>query len=106
VWGGLSGATPAEAVSWGKVNPGVLPDTAVAYVDSTIGFPLFCEYVVGAPTGRRPRKELVHKRTELVAALKEEAMRRVASIRNLTRRRIRWVVWKDTGSELDSWLVG
>ena len=22
VWGGLSGATPAEAVSWGKVNPG------------------------------------------------------------------------------------
>ena len=38
VWGGLSGATPAEAVSWGKVNPGVLPDTAVAVVDSTIGF--------------------------------------------------------------------
>jgi deoxyhypusine synthase len=28
VWGGLSGATPAEAVSWGKVNPGVLPDAA------------------------------------------------------------------------------
>ena len=60
-------------MSWGKVNPGVLPDTAVAYVDSTIGFPLFCEYAVGAPTGRRQRKELVHKRTELVAALKQEA---------------------------------
>src|SRR5918995_1767789 len=74
VWGGLSGATPAEAVSWGKVNPGVLPDTAVAYVDSTIGFPLFCEYAVGAPTGRRPRKELVHKRDALVATLKREAM--------------------------------
>jgi deoxyhypusine synthase len=73
VWGGLSGATPAEAVSWGKVNPGVLPDTAVAYADSTIAFPLFCEYVVGAPTGRRPRKELVHKRADLVAALKREA---------------------------------
>jgi deoxyhypusine synthase len=73
VWGGLSGATPAEAVSWGKVNPGVLPDTAVAYVDSTIGFPLFCEYAVAAPTGRRPRKDLVHKRDELVAALKREA---------------------------------
>ena len=39
VWGGLSGATPAEAVSWGKVNPGVLPDTVVAYCDSTIAFP-------------------------------------------------------------------
>ena len=48
VWGGLSGATPAEAVSWGKVNPGVLPDTVVAYADSTIAFPLFCEYVVGS----------------------------------------------------------
>ena len=73
VWGGLSGATPAEAVSWGKVNPGVLPDTVVTYCDSTIAFPLFCEYAVGAPTGRRPRKELLHKRTELVAALRAEA---------------------------------
>ena len=73
VWGGLSGATPAEAVSWGKVNPGVLPDTAVAYVDSTIGFPLFCEYVVGSTYNRRERKQLVHRRDELVAALKQEA---------------------------------
>ena len=61
VWGGLSGATPAEAVSWGKVNPGVLPDTVVAYCDSTIAFPLFCEYAVGSPNGRRARKELVHQ---------------------------------------------
>ena len=53
VWGGLSGATPAEAVSWGKVNPGVLPDTVVAYCDSTIAFPLFCEYAVGSEHGRR-----------------------------------------------------
>jgi deoxyhypusine synthase len=73
VWGGLSGATPAEAVSWGKVNPGVLPDTAVAYADSTIAFPLFCEYAVGSPNGRRPRKELVHQRDALVAALREQA---------------------------------
>jgi deoxyhypusine synthase len=67
VWGGLSGATPAEAVSWGKVNPGVLPDTVVAYCDSTIAFPLFCEYAVGQP--QRKRKGLVHKREALVAAL-------------------------------------
>ena len=79
VWGGLSGATPAEAVSWGKVNPGVLPDTVVAYVDSTIALPLFCEYVVGSANGRRPRKELVHKRDALVAALKVEAERTRAS---------------------------
>ncbi len=74
VWGGLSGATPSEAVSWGKVNPGVLPDTVVAYCDSTIAFPLFAEYVVGSEWGRRPRKELVHKRDDLVAALKKEAV--------------------------------
>jgi deoxyhypusine synthase len=73
VWGGLSGATPAEAVSWGKVNPGVLPDTVVAYCDSTIAFPLFCEYAVGSKHGRRERKELVHKREGLVAALKKDA---------------------------------
>ena len=73
VWGGLSGATPAEAVSWGKVNPGVLPDTVVAYCDSTIAFPLFCEYAVGSVNGQRPRKELVKKREALVADLLRQA---------------------------------
>jgi deoxyhypusine synthase len=73
VWGGLSGATPSEAVSWGKVNPGVLPDTVVAYCDSTIAFPLFCEYAVGSPNGRRQRRELVHKRDALVADLLRQA---------------------------------
>ena len=73
VWGGLSGATPAEAVSWGKVNPGVLPDTVVAYADSTIAFPLFCEYAISSPNARRQRKNLVHQRDELLAALTSEA---------------------------------
>ena len=63
----------AEAVSWGKVNPSVLPDTAVAYCDSTIAFPLFCEYAVGSANNRRPRKELVRRRAELIATLKREA---------------------------------
>jgi deoxyhypusine synthase len=77
VWGGLSGATPSEAVSWGKVNPGVLPDTVVAYCDSTIAFPLFCEYAVGHRNGRRTRKALVHERARLVAELEREARRRL-----------------------------
>jgi deoxyhypusine synthase len=72
VWGGLSGATPSEAVSWGKVNPGVLPDTVVAYCDSTIGFPLFCEYAVGSKYGTRKRKELYHQREALVADLRRQ----------------------------------
>ncbi len=73
VWGGLSGATPAEAVSWGKVNPGRLPDTVVAYCDSTIAFPLLCEYVVGSRHGRQPRKGLMGRIDELVAELKRQA---------------------------------
>jgi deoxyhypusine synthase len=73
VWGGLSGATPAEAVSWGKVNPGVLPDTVVAYCDSTIAFPLFCEYALASEHNRRARKELVHKRDALVSELVRQA---------------------------------
>jgi deoxyhypusine synthase len=77
VWGGLSGATPAEAVSWGKVNPSVLPDTAVAYCDSTIAFPLFCEYAVGHKNGRRPRKALLKQRAQLVADLEREARKQI-----------------------------
>ena len=77
VWGGLSGATPSEAVSWGKVNPGVLPDTVVAYSDSTIAFPLFCEYAVGHKNGRRKRKALLSKRLQLVQELEKEARKKI-----------------------------
>ena len=62
VWGGLSGATPAEAVSWGKVNPGVLPDTVVAYCDSTIAFPLFCDMPLDPSPG------VVHARNSCTSA--------------------------------------
>ena len=73
VWGGLSGATPSEAVSWGKVNPGMLPDAVVAYCDSTIAFPIFCEYVVGCEHGRRELRRLVDRREALVTELKRQA---------------------------------
>ena len=73
VWGGLSGATPAEAVSWGKVNPGVLPETVVAYCDSTIAFPLLCEYVLASERSSRPRRELWHRRDVLVEELHRQA---------------------------------
>ena len=77
VWGGLSGATPAEAVSWGKINPGVLQDTVVAYCDTTIAFPIFCEYAVGSERGQRPRKELYHQRDDLLQELKRQARAKV-----------------------------
>jgi deoxyhypusine synthase len=87
VWGGLSGATPSEAVSWGKVNPGVLPDTVVAYCDSTIAFPLFCEYAVGSAHGERPRKELYHQRETLVAELRRQGRGAHAKRSKLKKRR-------------------
>ena len=86
VWGGLSGATPSEAVSWGKVNPGVLPDTVVSYCDSTIAFPLFCEYAVGSTNGRRPLKKLLHARADLVADLVRQARARLMAMRALAER--------------------
>ena len=85
VWGGLSGATPAEAVSWGKLNPSGLPDTVVAHCDSTIAFPLFCEYVIGSAQRRRERKALVHRRDELVADLLRQAKAARASQSGLAR---------------------
>jgi deoxyhypusine synthase len=51
--GGLSGATPAEAVSWGKLNPDTLPDAVVCYTDSTIALPLITAYALD---NARPRK--------------------------------------------------
>ncbi len=52
--GGLSGATPAEAVSWGKIDPNTLPDCVVCYTDSTIALPLLTAYVL---TRVKPRKQ-------------------------------------------------
>jgi deoxyhypusine synthase len=68
--GGLSGATPAEAVSWGKVDPEMLPHAVVCYVDSTIALPLLTAYVLeNAPA--RPLKRLFDRREEMVERLRE-----------------------------------
>jgi deoxyhypusine synthase len=54
--GGLSGATPGEAVSWGKVDPDRLPDAVVVYCDSTIVLPLLTHYVLAAGVRRTPKR--------------------------------------------------
>jgi deoxyhypusine synthase len=43
--GGLSGAPPSEAVSWGKIDPTRLEETVTAYIDVTVAFPLLVAYV-------------------------------------------------------------
>jgi deoxyhypusine synthase len=67
--GGLSGATPAEAVSWGKVDPSTLPDCVVAYVDTTIALPLLTAYALNR---HRPRKlkRLYDRRDEMYQRVK------------------------------------
>ena len=69
-WGGLSGATPSEAVSWGKIKPDQLNSTVVIYGDSTIALPLLTAYVV-SKARPRTRKGLFAKREELLKELKE-----------------------------------
>ena len=70
VWGGLSGATPSEAVSWGKVDPDRLPETVVCYVDNTVGFPILAAYAL-AKRGPRRLKRLYHRREEMMRTLTE-----------------------------------
>lgn len=67
--GGLSGATPGEAVSWGKVDPAKLPDTVVCYTDTTIALPLLTAYALNR---RQPRalKRLLDHRSEMMADLR------------------------------------
>ena len=69
--GGLSGATPAEAVSWGKVDPDKLTDTVVVYADSTIAVPLIVAYAVSRVKPRR-LKRLYDRRDDLVERLKKD----------------------------------
>jgi deoxyhypusine synthase len=67
--GGLSGATPSEAVSWGKVEPHQLPNTIVCYTDSTIALPLMTAYVMNQ-CSPRPLKRLYDRREEMLTKLK------------------------------------
>lgn len=68
-WGGLSGATPSEAVSWGKIKPDQLSSTVVIYGDSTIALPLLTAYAV-SKARPRPRKALFAQRETLLTELK------------------------------------
>jgi deoxyhypusine synthase len=72
--GGLSGATPAEAVSWGKVDPNKLPDSVVAYVDSTVALPLLSAYALARMKPRK-LKRLHDRREEIHEKLKAKYLK-------------------------------
>ena len=69
--GGLSGATPAEAVSWGKIDPDRLPDAVVCYLDSTVALPLLTSYAFAR---HKPRqlKRLFDRRESMMKRLRDE----------------------------------
>jgi deoxyhypusine synthase len=69
--GGLSGATPSEAVSWGKVDPDRLPDAIVCYTDTTIAMPILVHYAL-AKHQPRPHRRLYDQREAMVKALTRE----------------------------------
>jgi len=69
--GGLSGATPGEAVSWGKVDPERLPDAVVCYVDSTVALPIITAYALAKHEPRTP-KRLYDRRGEFMKLLVSE----------------------------------
>jgi len=69
--GGLSGATPSEAVSWGKVDPEQLPNAVVCYLDGTVGLPILVGYALAQCTPRA-LKRLYDRREVNMDRLKKE----------------------------------
>ncbi len=73
--GGLSGATPHEAVSWGKVDPDKLPDAIVCYLDSTVALPMMTHYALARHKPRKLRR-LYDRLPELLAKATKEYWKR------------------------------
>ncbi len=78
-WGGLSGATPSEAKSWGKVKN--TDNSVVVYSCSSITFPLLCQYVNSAGTPRKI-KRLFKKKKGYVKDLQEGAKKNTILIQD------------------------
>ncbi|MBU0533239.1 MAG: deoxyhypusine synthase [Candidatus Omnitrophica bacterium] len=62
--GGLSGASPSEAASWGKIDPKQLEETVTAYLDVTLAFPILTAYTI-QNTNPKKQKRLYDRGEEL-----------------------------------------
>ncbi|MEJ2110140.1 MAG: deoxyhypusine synthase [Acidobacteriota bacterium] len=69
--GGLSGATPHEASTWGKIDPDMLPDAVVCYLDTTVAVPLLTHYALAR---HKPRKikRLYDRLPKIMSLVKKE----------------------------------
>ena len=86
--GGLSGAPPSEAVSWGKIDPTRLQETVTAYLDVTVAFPLMVAYVIQT-TRPKKQKRLYCRGPELHKKLVESYLknnREVEQLKGLIRK--------------------
>src|SRR5262249_9134411 len=73
--GGLSGATPSEAMNWGKVDPKQLPNNGTCYADSSLALPIMTAYALAAHAPRPPRR-LMERLPALLEALRAEYLAR------------------------------
>jgi deoxyhypusine synthase len=73
--GGLSGATPSEAMTWGKVDPEQLPNSVICYLDSTVALPLMTAYAL-ARQKPRPHGRLMDRLPELMQRLEKAYAKR------------------------------
>ena len=85
--GGLSGATPAEAVSWGKIDPDTLPDCVVCYTDSTLSLPLLTAYVLSRVKPRR-QKRLYDRRDAILNEVRAKYLQTGTVTKVMTSRKI------------------
>ena len=69
-WGGLSGATPSEAISWKKIKPNDVKNDVVVYCDVSIAAPLIFSYILSRKH-KRKLKRLYNKREEHLENLKD-----------------------------------
>jgi deoxyhypusine synthase len=72
--GGLSGAPPSEAASWGKIDPRKIEETVTAYLDVTVALPLMVAYVKQT-TRPKKQKRLYDRGPELHEKLMKSYLR-------------------------------
>jgi len=71
-WGGLSGATPSEAISWGKLDPKGKKNHVVVYCDATIAIPILLSFSLSARKPR-PKKRIFQKLDGMMQDLRASA---------------------------------
>lgn len=81
--GGLSGAPPSEAVSWGKIDPTKVEETVTAYLDVTVALPLMAAYAIQS-TQPKKLKRLYDRGQELHEKLMKSYLENNREIEKLT----------------------